>query len=74
MAANNKRRRVQVSALPEAVQKELKWAFRLTGLMDLYRGDAPTYLKVIGEALRDKTDEIRNLEKQIKAAKKALTP
>jgi hypothetical protein len=67
-----KRRRVQVSSLPDAVQKELRWAFRLTGLMDLYRGDAPTYLRVIGERLRDQTNTIRKLERQINTAKNAL--
>ena len=69
-----KQPRVQVSSLPIAVQKELRWAFRLTELMDLYRGDAPTYLRVIGERLRDQTNTIRNLERRINTAKNALEP
>ncbi len=60
------RSRVQVKSLPAAVQKELKRAFAETHCMDLYRGDAPTYLNVIATHLRQQRERIEKLEKAIK--------
>lgn len=66
------RPRVQVKSLPLAVQNKLKYAFGQTGCMDLYRGDAPTYLQVIGETLRDQAATIRKLQQQARRARKIL--
>ncbi len=66
------RKRVQVKSLPLEVQKELKRAFTETRCMDLYRGDAPTYLNVIASTLRDQRNRIVKLETAIKSAHRAL--
>lgn len=69
---NSNRTRVQVKSLPLAVQKKLKYAFKMTGVMDLYRGDAPTYLQVIGDVVRDQAATIRRLESRAKRVQKIL--
>lgn len=65
-------KRVQVSSLPLAVQRALKAAFKATGCMDLYRGDAPTYLNVIASTLSDRDRQIKKLIKACRSARSKL--
>lgn len=68
----NDANRVQMKRLPSAVQRGIKKAFLATGCMDLYRGDAPTYLTVIAQVLRENTKRIKQLEAGIECANRAL--
>jgi len=58
--------------LPASVRMKFIAAFNACHVMDLYRGDAASYMAVIAETVRDRGAKIEVLEKLIAKAKKAL--